>query len=49
LRNGGKNVVNCIMGFNMFIAMSTTKEVDTHKVDWMCAHTSKDAHNQGMG
>jgi hypothetical protein len=40
-----QGVANCIMGSNSFVAMSTTYEVDTHKVDGMCAHASKDAYN----
>ncbi len=31
--NGNKGVVNCIMGFYVFVTMSTTKEVDTHRVN----------------
>jgi hypothetical protein len=37
--NGNKNVANNIMGFRAFIAMGTTLEVDTHKVNRMCANT----------
>ncbi len=42
---GGKGVVNYIMGSSVFVAMNTTHEVDTHRVDEMCAHTSRDAYN----
>jgi len=44
-RNGGKSVVNCIMGSSAFIAMNTMQKVDTHRVNGMCAHTSRDACN----
>jgi hypothetical protein len=37
--------MNYIMGSNAFVAMNTKQKVDTHKVDGMCAHTSKDAYN----
>jgi hypothetical protein len=37
---GSKGVVNYIMGSIAFVAMCTTYEVDTHKVDGMCGmHT----------
>jgi hypothetical protein len=44
-RNGGKGVTNYIMGPNAFVAMSKCKRWDTHRVDGMCAFTSKDAYN----
>jgi hypothetical protein len=43
--NGSKGVMNFIMGSYVFITMNTTKEVDTHKIDGMCAHASKDTFN----
>ncbi len=49
LRNGDKGVANYIMGSNAFIVMSKCKRWDTHRVDGMCAHTSKDAYNWRMG
>jgi hypothetical protein len=36
------------MGFNAFVAMGTRQEVDTHSVDEMCAHASKDVVVQSM-
>jgi hypothetical protein len=34
--------VNYIMGSFVFIAMGTMQEMDTHRVDEMCAHALKD-------
>jgi len=47
LCNGGKGVANDIMGSKGFIAMSKTYVVNTHRVNGMCAHTSKDACSEG--
>jgi hypothetical protein len=37
LYNGNKGVVNYIMGSCALVAMNATKEVDTHRVNGMCA------------
>jgi hypothetical protein len=47
--NGDKGVANYIMGSNAFIVMNTTYEVDTHRVNGMCAHTSKMLAIEGWG
>jgi len=47
--NGSKGVVNSIMGSYALVVMSTMQKVDTHRVNGMCAHTSKDICNLGMG
>jgi hypothetical protein len=44
-RNDNKSVVNCVMGPCAFIATGSTQEVDTHKVDGVCAHTLGEACN----
>jgi hypothetical protein len=41
--NGNKSVENDIMDPYMFIAMGAMYEVDTCKVNDMCAHTSNEA------
>jgi hypothetical protein len=43
-----KNVANCIMGSYMFVAVNTTQKVNTHKINGMCAHTSRDNYNRKM-
>ncbi len=49
LHNGGKGVANYIMNSSVFVAMSVMEEVDTHKVNGVCAHASRDARNWEMG
>jgi hypothetical protein len=41
--NGNKGLANYIMGFNVFFAIIAMQEVNTHKVNGMCAHPSKNA------
>jgi hypothetical protein len=43
--NDGKGVANYIMGSSAFVIMSKCKRWDTHRVDGMCALTSRDAYN----
>jgi hypothetical protein len=43
--NGNKSDKNYIMDFRVFIAMGAMYEMDTHKVDGMCAHTSNETYN----
>jgi hypothetical protein len=43
--NDNKSVTNSIMGFNVLVPMNTMYEVDTHRVDGMCVHTSRDMCN----
>jgi hypothetical protein len=45
LHNGNKGVTNYIMGFRAFIAMNTSLEMDTHRVNGMHAHITKDTCN----
>jgi hypothetical protein len=47
--NDNKNVANCIMGSYVFVVMGMMQKMDTHKVDGMCAHTSKDTSIDGCG
>jgi hypothetical protein len=43
--NGRKNVMNYIMGSHTFIAMGITQEVDTHRVNAVCAYPLGEAYN----
>jgi hypothetical protein len=43
--NGNKSVENYNMDLGVFIAMGAMYEVDTHRVNGMCAHTLNDAYN----
>jgi hypothetical protein len=45
--NDNKSVANCIMGSYVFVVMGMMQKMDTHKVDGMCAHTSKCTHIKG--
>jgi hypothetical protein len=43
--NDNKSVENYIMDPHVFVAMGAMYEMDTHKVNEMCAHTSNKAYN----
>jgi hypothetical protein len=43
--NDDKSFANCIMGLNVFIVMGITKEMNTYKIDGICAHTFGEAYN----